>query len=80
VGEALANTIGCRTFVLPITSTNENALLMISDGPRFRSRPQSVQADQGSTVTLTCDVDGNPPPDIVWVHQATDRVNKSLFY
>lgn len=44
------------------------------DGPRFKIRPRSAQTDLGATVTLTCDVDGNPPPDIVWIHEDTDRV------
>ncbi|CAG2062908.1 unnamed protein product, partial [Timema podura] len=43
-------------------------------GPRFRTRPQSLQADQGTTLTLSCDVDGNPPPDIVWIHDSTGKV------
>ncbi|KAK6623398.1 hypothetical protein RUM43_009250 [Polyplax serrata] len=48
--------------------------LEVSYGPRFRTKPKIVQADVGSTVTLTCDVDGNPPPDIVWIHKNTERV------
>ncbi|KAJ9599144.1 hypothetical protein L9F63_010412, partial [Diploptera punctata] len=43
------------------------------DGPRFRTRPRSIQADLGTTVTLSCDVDGNPPPDIVWIHDDTAK-------
>lgn len=53
--------------------------LIFSDGPRFRSKPKIVQADLGSTVTLTCDVDGNPPPDIVWIHKNTEKVNQWSF-
>lgn len=45
-----------------------------ADGPRFRIKPYSVQADLGSTVTLMCDVDGNPPPNIVWIHEDSGRV------
>jgi hypothetical protein len=44
------------------------------DGPRFRTRPRSIQADLGTTVTLSCDVDGNPPADIEWIHDETAKV------
>lgn len=48
---------------------------IVTDGPRFRGKPRSMQADIGASVTLTCDVDGNPPPEIVWIHEDTDRVS-----
>lgn len=39
-----------------------------------------MQADLGTSVTLSCDVDGNPPPIIVWIYEPTravvhDRIN-----
>lgn len=48
--------------------------LIFTDGPRFRIKPYSVQADLGSAVTLMCDVDGNPTPNIVWIHEDSGRV------
>lgn len=33
-----------------------------------------MQADKGASVTLTCDVDGNPTPDISWFHEDNSRV------
>ncbi|XP_073987777.1 irregular chiasm C-roughest protein-like isoform X2 [Rhodnius prolixus] len=57
-----------------VGKSEESETLDISYGPRFRKKPESIPADQGSTVTLTCDVDGNPQPDIAWLHEATDRV------
>ena len=45
-----------------------------SDGPVFRRRPQSVQVDIGAQATLTCDVDGNPPAEIVWFHENSRKV------
>ncbi|XP_046675352.1 irregular chiasm C-roughest protein isoform X2 [Homalodisca vitripennis] len=57
-----------------VGKSEESEALDISYGPRFRSKPRSMQADLGASVTLTCDVDGNPPPDIVWIHEDTDRV------
>nr|CAD7439490.1 unnamed protein product [Timema bartmani] len=58
----------------PVGKSEESETLDISYGPRFRTRPQSLQADQGTTLTLSCDVDGNPPPDIVWIHDSTGKV------
>lgn len=48
--------------------------LFISDGPIFRQRPASVEADVGALVSLVCDVAGNPTPDIVWIHDPSNRV------
>ncbi|XP_055624106.1 irregular chiasm C-roughest protein-like isoform X2 [Toxorhynchites rutilus septentrionalis] len=48
--------------------------LDIRYGPVFRSLPTSVEADSNTGVTLICDVDGNPPPDIVWIHDESGRV------
>ncbi|XP_039280825.1 irregular chiasm C-roughest protein isoform X2 [Nilaparvata lugens] len=57
-----------------VGKSEESETLDISYGPRFRSRPRSVQAEMGATVTLSCDVDGNPPPEISWIHEDSDRV------
>lgn len=50
------------------------SLSLYSDGPRFRTRPRSVQADNGATVALSCDVDGNPTPDIIWIYEESQKV------
>lgn len=42
------------------------SLVISADGPVFRARPRSIEADNGASITLTCDVVGNPPPDILW--------------
>lgn len=47
----------------------------VSDGPVFRTRPKSVEADNGGSTTLTCDVVGNPSPDILWIHEPNDKVS-----
>ncbi|XP_054285221.1 irregular chiasm C-roughest protein-like [Macrosteles quadrilineatus] len=54
--------------------SEQSERLDVSYGPRFRVKPYSVQADVGATVTLTCDVDGNPKPNIVWIHEDSGRV------
>lgn len=45
-----------------------------ADGPVFKTRPKSIEADNGSTIVLTCDVTGNPAPDILWIHEPNDKV------
>ncbi|XP_046400034.1 kin of IRRE-like protein 1 isoform X2 [Ischnura elegans] len=57
-----------------VGKSEESETLDISYGPRFRVRPQSVEAEEGSTVSMSCDVDGNPPADIVWIHEPTEKV------
>lgn len=57
-----------------VGKSEESETLDISYGPRFRKRPMSVQADHSAMITLTCDIDGNPQPDIVWYHEPTERV------
>lgn len=36
-----------------------------------------MEADNGASVSLTCDVDGNPIPDISWIYEPNDRVSIS---
>lgn len=50
------------------------ACFRFADGPVIRSRPGNVEADVGSNVTLRCDVDGNPEPEIVWTFESSRRV------
>ncbi|TMW50115.1 hypothetical protein DOY81_004798 [Sarcophaga bullata] len=57
-----------------VGKSEESETLDISYGPIFRQRPSSVEADLGSTVTMRCDVDGNPAPDIEWINENSDRV------
>lgn len=45
------------------------------DGPVFKTRPQSIEADNGASISLICDVVGNPPPDILWIHEPNDKVS-----
>lgn len=56
-----------------VTFTNPFVQLF-SDGPVFKTRPKPVEADLDQIATLTCDVDGNPPADIVWIHEPTEKV------
>lgn len=53
--------------------------LMI-DPPSFISRPKNVEAEEGSTVTLNCDVDGQPTPEIRWLFHEPGRIGVSDYY
>ncbi|XP_074028127.1 irregular chiasm C-roughest protein isoform X2 [Leptinotarsa decemlineata] len=57
-----------------VGKSEESQTLDISYGPQFRTRPRSIQADLGSSVILTCDVDGNPFPDISWYHEDQKKI------
>uniref|UniRef100_A0A182R0F3 Ig-like domain-containing protein n=1 Tax=Anopheles farauti TaxID=69004 RepID=A0A182R0F3_9DIPT len=57
-----------------VGKSEESEILDISYGPTFRTRPQPVETDADRKVTLSCDVDGNPPPEIIWVHEETGRI------
>ncbi|KAH8409132.1 hypothetical protein KR009_008502 [Drosophila setifemur] len=43
-------------------------------GPVFRKRPLSVEADLGATVSMRCEVAGNPTPEIEWINENSDQV------
>ncbi|XP_045457394.1 irregular chiasm C-roughest protein-like [Melitaea cinxia] len=54
--------------------------LRVTYPPSFRNRPQDVEAEIGKSVTLSCDVDGYPAPEIEWLHYEEDtniRVGKT---
>ncbi|XP_060519888.1 irregular chiasm C-roughest protein [Cylas formicarius] len=57
-----------------VGKSEESQTLDISYAPQFRSKPRSVQSDIGSNVVLTCDVDGNPFPDITWYHEDAKKI------
>ncbi|XP_058442858.1 irregular chiasm C-roughest protein-like isoform X2 [Malaya genurostris] len=51
-----------------VGKSEKSETLDISYAPSFRSLPKSVEADLETMVSLYCDVDSNPSPDIVWIH------------
>ncbi|XP_017154782.1 irregular chiasm C-roughest protein [Drosophila miranda] len=57
-----------------VGKSEDSETLDISYAPSFRQRPQSLEADIGSVVSLSCEVDSNPQPDIVWIQHPSDRV------
>ncbi|XP_017054844.1 LOW QUALITY PROTEIN: irregular chiasm C-roughest protein [Drosophila ficusphila] len=57
-----------------VGKSEDSETLDISYAPSFRQRPQSTEADVGSVVSLNCEVDSNPPAEIVWIQHPSDRV------
>ncbi|KAH8286968.1 hypothetical protein KR054_000110 [Drosophila jambulina] len=57
-----------------VGKSEDSETLDISYPPSFRQRPQSMEADIGSVVSLSCEVDSNPPAEIVWIQHPSDRV------
>lgn len=48
--------------------------LEIRYGPAFKSPLKSIEADEGEIVTLVCDIDGNPTPNVEWIFNPTGKV------
>lgn len=59
-----------------VGKSEESETLDISYGPAFRSHLKSVEADEGDTATLSCDVDGNPTPEFEWIFNPSGKVRK----
>ncbi|KAF7996877.1 hypothetical protein HCN44_002523 [Aphidius gifuensis] len=57
-----------------VGKSQETETLDITYGPQFRHSPVSVETHYGSTEVLQCDVDGNPTPEIIWIHEESDRI------
>jgi hypothetical protein len=43
-----------------------DSLYVISDAPRFLTKPSNVAANKGDTISLVCQVDANPKPIYTW--------------
>ncbi|XP_046433643.1 irregular chiasm C-roughest protein-like [Neodiprion fabricii] len=57
-----------------VGKSEETETLDITYGPQFRHPPQSVETHYDATEILQCDVDGNPTPEVLWIHEETDRI------
>ncbi|XP_026846211.1 irregular chiasm C-roughest protein isoform X1 [Drosophila persimilis] len=57
-----------------VGKSEESETLDISFGPVFRKRPQTVEADLGATVSMRCEVAGNPTPEIEWVNENSAQI------
>lgn len=52
-------------------------MLFIPDGPMFMTKSKYVSADITDDATLTCQVDSNPPPAIIWTRKQSPRILSS---
>ncbi|XP_047999973.1 irregular chiasm C-roughest protein-like isoform X3 [Leguminivora glycinivorella] len=57
-----------------VGKSEETVTLDVTYPPVFRTRPRDVEADEGSSVSLHCDVDGQPKPEIKWVLHEPGRI------
>ncbi|GBP06477.1 Irregular chiasm C-roughest protein [Eumeta japonica] len=69
------NTIKCEVYN-SVGKSADSKILEVSYGPRFVNKPKNVEADSGTTATLNCAVDGNPTPEIIWLHHENGRIVK----
>ncbi|XP_068624403.1 irregular chiasm C-roughest protein-like [Battus philenor] len=56
-----------------VGASQESETLEIAYAPKFRNLPKDVAAEIGKVATLSCDVDGHPKPEIVWLHREEDQ-------
>lgn len=54
------------TLILSWICSGSNSLLNLNRAPVFTIEPISTIALKGRPVTLNCNVDGNPPPQVQW--------------
>ncbi|XP_015605672.1 irregular chiasm C-roughest protein isoform X2 [Cephus cinctus] len=57
-----------------VGKSEETETLDITYGPQFRHPPVSVETHYGATEILQCDADGNPTPEIFWIHEESGRM------
>ncbi|KAF9799001.1 hypothetical protein SFRURICE_011640, partial [Spodoptera frugiperda] len=44
------------------------------NGPTIKVKPQNVEGETGSAATMSCIVDGHPPPKIQWLRYENERL------
>ncbi|KAK2168258.1 hypothetical protein NP493_1239g00032 [Ridgeia piscesae] len=60
-----------------VGSMQQKQTLNVEYGPKFMSKSNYVSADIGDDATLTCQVDSNPPPAIIWTRKQSPRILSS---
>jgi hypothetical protein len=57
-----------------VDSTRQSYTVLMKYGPQFTADPLHVAVDIGQDATLTCSVDGNPNPAIVWRRKGDEKL------
>ncbi|KAJ0170539.1 hypothetical protein K1T71_013910 [Dendrolimus kikuchii] len=56
-----------------IGKSEDTMQLEVTYPPSFRAPLKDVEAEVGTPITLSCDVDGFPTPEIEWIHYEEDQ-------
>ena len=59
------------------TCTTFRCCPLFPDGPRFLTETVNPSADPGDSVSMTCEVDSNPPAAIAWRRKGSSRIISS---
>ncbi|OQR70141.1 irregular chiasm C-roughest protein-like, partial [Tropilaelaps mercedesae] len=68
-----SNTISCEARNAVGVNRSTVALNVIYE-PQFKTSDKPVMAQLGTEVAISCDVDSNPKPEVVWTRQGSDVV------
>ncbi|CAH1797854.1 unnamed protein product [Owenia fusiformis] len=60
-----------------VGSSKQSFLLNVEYGPFFTGNPQHAAVDVGEDATLQCNVEGNPPPTIIWMRKGSNKIRGS---
>ncbi|XP_053620769.1 irregular chiasm C-roughest protein-like isoform X2 [Plodia interpunctella] len=64
-----------------IGPSEDTLTLHVTYAPTFRNPPKDVEAEIGTPITLSCDVDSFPEPEVEWYHIEEDqniRIGKTM--
>ncbi|XP_063601765.1 irregular chiasm C-roughest protein-like [Penaeus indicus] len=64
------NAVSCEV-TNSVGSARKSRRVCVQYGPRFKTRPQDMVADEGMEVVLVCNVDSNPEPEITWYQEGS---------
>lgn len=65
--------ISCEV-INPVGTSKKTHTLNVHYGPYFKTPPANIPADPGTDITLKCDVEGNPTPNVVWTLDNSKKV------
>ncbi|XP_022251710.1 irregular chiasm C-roughest protein-like [Limulus polyphemus] len=57
-----------------VGNTKSTKTLKVLYGPKIKTFTDNIAADIGGEVCLSCDADGNPNPEIAWLHEESSSI------